>query len=324
MELEKSKNQIINEKLAWNVIDKAGSTDEAGLERHRQFKRKQICKNIMHICIVCAVFVVLLVILNLNGVFDRDEILYYKYRAYNNDSISRSFNTTNQNIIENFKLNKEIREADGLGFPDVDEKILDYTMYAVAAEYCVKHNLAVDGYRITESYKVKEVKGEFLLLCNMVLGYYDINKNEHGYSGFNIVVYPNTHKSSEREIAGTYIHHVSDSLMSREDSPVYRDIVINMQPSEEGYFVTVEDRRGLKQPGCGNFFIEVIDGYEPSITTNFYINQELKENKVYLFDRSVTGSNLIFEMEFKNEKLIMRYCREGEDIESRDYMEMKE
>ena len=36
------KNQIINERLAWNVIDKPGLTDEAGLERRRQFRRKQI------------------------------------------------------------------------------------------------------------------------------------------------------------------------------------------------------------------------------------------------------------------------------------------
>jgi hypothetical protein len=35
------------------------------------------------------------------------------------------------------------------------------------------------------------------------------------------------------------IGHINDSLTSREDSPVYRDIVINLQPSEEGYFVTV-------------------------------------------------------------------------------------
>ena len=34
------KNQIINERLAWNVIDKAGLADEAELERRRQFKRK--------------------------------------------------------------------------------------------------------------------------------------------------------------------------------------------------------------------------------------------------------------------------------------------
>ncbi len=128
---------------------------------------------------------------------------------------------------------------------------------------------------------------------------------------------------SERPLAGTYIHHVNDILTSREDSPVYRDIVINLQPSEEGYFVTAEDRRGLKEPGCGNFFFEVFAGYEPSITTSFYIKHELEENKVYLFDRNVTGSNLIFEMEFKNEKLIMRYCREGEDINNRDYMEME-
>ena len=119
------------------------------------------------------------------------------------------------------------------------------------------------------------------------------------------------------------IGHINDILTSREDSPVYRDIVINLQPSEEGYFVTAEDRRGLKEPGCGNFFFEVFAGYEPSITTSFYIKHELEENKVYLFDRNVTGSNLIFEMEFKNEKLIMRYCREGEDINNRDYMEME-
>ena len=78
------------------------------------------------------------------------------------------------------------------------------------------------------------------------------------YSAFNVVVYPDTHKSSERPLAGTYIHHVNDILTSREDSPVYRDIVINLQPSEEGYFVTAEDRRGLKEPGCGNFFFEMV------------------------------------------------------------------
>lgn len=316
------KNQIINERLAWNVIDKAGLADEAELERRRQFKRKQKVKHIIHICTICAAFAVFLIILSLSGVFDRDEILYYKYRAYNNDLITRP-NTTKQNIIENFRPGKEIMPVDGRGFPDVDEEMLDYTMYAVAAEYCVKNNLAIDNYRITDSYKVKEYKGEFLLLCDMLLGYYDINKNEHGSSGFSVVVYPGTHKSSERYLAGTYIHHVNDSLTSREDSPVYRDIVINLQPSEEGYFVTVEDRRGLKEPGCGNFLFEVFDGYEPSVTTSFYINHELEEDKVYLFDRSVTGSNLIFEIKFKNEKLIMRYCREGEDINNRDYMEME-
>lgn len=312
------KNQIINERLAWNVIDKPGLTDEAGLERRRQFRRKHI----IHVCIVCAVFAIFLIILSLSGVFDRDEILYYKYRAYNNDLISRP-NTTKQNIMENFRLDKEILPADGRGFPEVDKEMLDYTIYAVSAEYCVKNNLVIDSYRITDSYKAEEYKGEFLLLCDMVLRCYDINKNYHTYSAFNVVVYPDTHKSSERPLAGTYIHHVNDILTSREDSPVYRDIVINLQPSEEGYFVTAEDRRGLKEPGCGNFFFEVFAGYEPSITTSFYIKHELEENKVYLFDRNVTGSNLIFEMEFKNEKLIMRYCREGEDINDRGYMEME-
>ena len=48
------KNQIINERLAWNVIDKPGLTDEAGLERRRQFRRKHI----IHVCIVCAVFAI--------------------------------------------------------------------------------------------------------------------------------------------------------------------------------------------------------------------------------------------------------------------------
>lgn len=294
--------------------------NETRLEESRQFIRKQEFKHRIH---VFTVFAILLIILNLSGVFDRDEILYYKYRAYNNDLISRP-DITNQDIMENFRLDNEIIPAEERGFPEVDEDMLDYTMYAVAAEYCVENNLALDGYRITESYKAEEYRGEFLLLCDMLLGYYDINKNEHGFSGFSVVVYPCTYKSSERYLAGTYIHNVNDSLTSREDSPVYRDIVINLQPSEEeGYFVTVEDRRGLKEPGCGNFFYEVFDGYEPSITTSFYINHELEENKVYLFGRSVTGSNLIFEMEFKNEKLIMRYCHEGEDINNRDYMEME-
>ena len=318
------KKHIINEKLAWNIIDKAGLDDKAGLGRRRHYKRKQKCKYIIHVCTVCAVIAVLLVILSLNGVFDRDEILYYKYKAYPDDSMSMAGSITKQNIMENYRLSKEVREADGLRFPEVDEEMLDYTMYAVAAEYCVENNLSIDGYRIIGSYKVEEYKGEFLLLCDMMLGYYDINRNEHSFTGFNVIVYPNTQKSNEKFLAGTYIHHVKDSLTSREDSPVYRDIVMNLQSSEEGYFVKVEDRRGLNQPGCGNFFIEVFDGYEPSITTNFYINQELKEDKVYLFDRSVTCSNLIFEMEFKNGKLIMRYCREGEDIDSKEYMEMEE
>ena len=61
-----------------------------------EFRRKHI----IHVCIVCAVFAIFLIILSLSGVFDRDEILYYKYRAYNNDLISRP-NTTKQNIMEN-------------------------------------------------------------------------------------------------------------------------------------------------------------------------------------------------------------------------------
>ena len=39
--------------------------------------------------------------------------------------------------------------------------MLDYTIYAVSAEYCVKNNLVIDSYRITDSYKAEEYKGEF-------------------------------------------------------------------------------------------------------------------------------------------------------------------
>ena len=116
----------------------------------------------------------------------------------------------------------------------------------------------------------------------MVLRCYDINKNYHTYSAFNVVVYPDTHKSSERPLAGTYIHHVNDILTSREDSPVYRDIVINLQPSEEGYFVTAEDRRGLKEPGCGNFFLKYLLDMNHQLLQVFILNMSWKKIK-YIF-----------------------------------------
>ena len=63
------KNQVFNEKLSWNVIDKAGLADEAEIKRRRQFKKEQRRRHIIRVCSALAVFAILIIILAVNGVF---------------------------------------------------------------------------------------------------------------------------------------------------------------------------------------------------------------------------------------------------------------
>lgn len=179
------KNQVFNEKLSWNVIDKAGLADEAEIKRRRQFKKEQRRRHIIRVCSAFAISAALIIILAVNGVFDRDETYYYEYdlcRVYN-----AKINTNDTDWYSKYQ-NMQILQLNQVPLdkrPDIDTETLDNTMYAIAAEYCVSNNFVIDAY---ETHKISEGQtkaGKYALLCRLELACYDI-KNSPDNSGGNM------------------------------------------------------------------------------------------------------------------------------------------
>lgn len=309
-------NHLINEKIKWDVIDRAQLADEAEIERRRQFKKEQRRKRIIRICSVCAALIAVIAILAFAGVFDREDLRYYKYNIYDVRNVKVNVNDEEwyEKVLD-YKL-PDYLEVSEDEFPEIDKSILDYTMYNVASEYCASNDFVLDDYVVRNMSKVKTENNEYMLLCEMVLGCYDIEEPVDEVSDdlmpvFMVAVNVERVLSTGDRIAGCYFCNVE-----RNDA-LYRNFFVNVELEDRGYKILVEDQRGLSRLGCGNTLFSA--GWEAPITTRFKVNKKMEENKLYTFDKEVTGGNITFQMKFENGDLKMRYCIEDEDIENKEF-----
>lgn len=320
------KNQVFNEKLSWNVIDKAGLADEAEIKRRREFKRKQQRKHIIHVCTGCAILTAIIIVLAAIGIFDREEMQYYKYNVY---WVSNA--RINTNDMEWYKKVQDytfpdLKEIPAGSFPAVDENVLDNTMYLIAAEYCASNGFVIDDYRIKEIHKEQTTLGEYVLLCTMKLGCYDKNmtpdniKNMY-YPDFHVVVYTGHIKTSSN-VQGIYTCSIESSIKEYEKLGLRRNLVVKAEPSIKGYYISIEDTLKTDIGICGNALPEIYSNWEVPLNTSFNINKSLKKNKTYTFGNDITGNGITFKMKFMDRKLMFKYCYKGDNMHDKNYLEM--
>lgn len=133
------------ERLAWNVIDRADLADEEEMERRRAFNQMLRRKKIIRGLVGCGIVAVILVVLALCGVFDRfDPPAYKTYYIASGVSFKgeKPESTVPKNVV--------------FGIPSVagelyvDEDMLDTTVYHALAEYCSANDYAVGEYQIED------------------------------------------------------------------------------------------------------------------------------------------------------------------------------
>lgn len=214
------KNQVFNEKLSWNIIDKAGLADETEIKRRRQFKKEQRRRHIIHVCSALAVFAALIIILAVNGVFDSDEIYYYEYCLRSVYNAKININDTEWYTKYQNRQILSLKKIPAGKAPDIDEEILDNTMYALAAQYCASNNFVIDDYKIQKICGGQTESGKYALLCRLALACYDIKKSpDHSgenmyYTDFYAYVYPDEVKTSSN-VTGTYMCSIKDETADK-------------------------------------------------------------------------------------------------------------
>lgn len=132
------------ERLAWDVIDRADLADEEEMERRRAFNQMLRRKKIIRGLIGCGIVAVILVVLALCGVFDRfDPPAYETY--YIASGVSFKGEKPESTLPEDVEFGGIPSLAQ---MPFVDEDMLDTTVYHALTEYCSANGYAVGEYQI--------------------------------------------------------------------------------------------------------------------------------------------------------------------------------
>lgn len=161
------------ERLAWDVIDRADLADEEEMERRRAFNRMLRRKKIVRGLIGCGIVAVLLVVLALCGVFDRfDPPAYETY--YIASGVSFQGEKPEATLPENVNIGVPNLAQE----PYVDEDKLDTTVYRALAEYCSANDYAVGEYWIQDQDYVDYVviDGDLYLECDVLAECMDYKK----------------------------------------------------------------------------------------------------------------------------------------------------
>ncbi|MDE6851934.1 MAG: hypothetical protein K2J67_05535 [Lachnospiraceae bacterium] len=161
------------ERLAWDVIDRADLADEEEMERRRVFNRMLRRKKIMRGLIGSGIVAVLLVVLALCGVFDRfDPPAYETY--YIASGVSFQGEEPESTLPEDVEWGIPSLAQE----PDVDLDKLDTTVYHALAEYCSANDYAVGEYRIQNQDYVEYVviDGDLYLECDVLAECMDYKK----------------------------------------------------------------------------------------------------------------------------------------------------
>lgn len=159
------------ERLAWDVIDRADLADEEEMERRRAFNQMLRRKKIIRGLIGCGVIAVILVVLALCGVFDRFDPPAYK-TYYIASGVSFKGEKPESTVPKDMEFGGISSLAQA---PFVDEDMLDTTVYHALAEYCSANDYAVGEYQIK--------RGDYIILgsdlylpCNVLAECMDYKK----------------------------------------------------------------------------------------------------------------------------------------------------
>lgn len=317
------KNQVFNEKLSWNVIDKAGLADEAEIKRRRQFKKEQRRRHIIRVCSALAVFAILIIILAVNGVFDRDETYYYEYDLCN--AYNSKINTNDTEWYNKYQDRQilDLKKVPAGKAPDIDEEILDNTMYALAEQYCASNDFVIDDYKTQKICEGKTESGKYALLFRLALACYDIKKSPDNsgknmyYTDFYAYVYPDEVKTGSN-VTGIYMCSIKDEKADKIPG-LYRNFAVHVEPASTGYYISIEEKLLFNGNGiCGNALTDIYEESGAPVATSFSINKDLKENKIYTFNNSIAT----FKIKFIENGLMLKYCYAGDNINNKDYIEI--
>lgn len=158
------------ERLAWDVIDRADLADEEELERRRAFNQMLRRKKIIRGFVGCGIVAVILLVLALCGVFDRfDPPAYETY--YIASGVSFKGEKPESTVPENVEFGVPSLAQE----PYVDEDMLDTTVYHALAEYCSANDYAVGEYQIKDRDYVV-LGSDLYLSCGVVAECMDYRK----------------------------------------------------------------------------------------------------------------------------------------------------
>lgn len=208
------------ERLAWDVIDRADLADEEEMERRRVFNQMLRRKKIIKGLIGCGIVAVILVVLALCGVFDRfDPPMYKTY--YIASGVSFQGEKPESTLP---KKGMEFGVPSLAEEPYVDQDMKDTTVYYALAEYCSGNDYAVGEYQIQDKDYVV-INGDLYLECDVVAECMDYKKKagsqtwkDLGYVGVSMDKYNGSlYQTGHEDDAGELPEDVqSASLLSLE------------------------------------------------------------------------------------------------------------
>lgn len=172
------------ERLAWDVIDRADLADEEEMERRRVFNQMLRRKKIIKGLIGCGIVAVILVVLALCGVFDRfDPPMYKTY--YIASGVSFQGEKPESTLPEGAEFGIPCLAEE----PYVDQDKKDTTVYHALAEYCSANDYAVGEYQ-TEDRDYVFIDDNLYLKCGVLAECMDYKKKagnqtwkDQGYVG---------------------------------------------------------------------------------------------------------------------------------------------
>ena len=158
------------ERLAWDVIDRADLADEEEMERRKAFNQMLRRKKIIRGLIGFGIVAVILVVLALCGVFDR-----FHLPAYETYYIASGVSFQGEKPESTLPKDVDLGIPSLAQEPYVDQDKLDTTVYHALAEYCSTNDYAVGEYQIQDKDYVV-IDGNLYLECDVMAECMDYKK----------------------------------------------------------------------------------------------------------------------------------------------------
>lgn len=159
------------ERLAWDVIDRANLADEEEMERRRAFNQMLRRKKIIRGLIGCGIIAVILVVLALCGVFDR-----FDPPAYKTYYIASGVSFKGKKPESTVPKGVDFAIPSMAGMPYVDQDKKDTTVYHALAEYCSANDYAVGEYQIEDGEDYVIIDDNLYLKCKVLAECMDYKK----------------------------------------------------------------------------------------------------------------------------------------------------
>lgn len=174
------------EKLAQSVIDKADLADGEELARRRAFAKAYRRKKMLHGSMAACAVLVVFAVLALCGVFDRVYLPKYAYTieaaaVYNGAEADSTPQFDGQSIVQ--APGCGVGRADvplaGDSLPEVKEDKLENTAYDAVADYCGKHQYAVDEHKVLRYWYYKD-RNKIYVMCEIAASFVHLDKSPEG------------------------------------------------------------------------------------------------------------------------------------------------